>query len=273
MAILINRAGINPVTVACVGAISYAAVAVTHEAAGHGLACLAVGARVLAVSSTELRCDGVAGTASTIVTAAGSAANVLVGVAVLGSSIRRPPRSPILVYFVWLFGALSLFHAGSYLLVGALFGFGDWDRIAAAIGSGWYGAILVGAVGSGLVIGTRRLASHGAWQPLIGDGEERAVRWRLLTWPALIAAAVVSIGAGLLSPLQPQYALVSSIAGPLVLLWLVNLPRWPQRGQPVPGVPIARSLGWWAAGLAVSAAFVLLLGPGLGTWAGYSIVR
>jgi hypothetical protein len=53
------------------------------------------------------------------------------------------------------------------------------------------------------VVGSR-LARRPVWQPLAGVGEQqRETRMRLLTRLPLAAALVVSLAAGLLSPLQP----------------------------------------------------------------------
>jgi hypothetical protein len=122
------------------------------------------------------------------------------------------------------------------------------------------------------VVGSR-LARRPEWQPLAGvEAEERETRMRLLTRLPLAAALVVSVAAGLLSPLQPRYALVTSLLAPLVLLLLVRLPTWPERDPPEPPVRVA-SWAWVVAGVVVGLGFVLVLGPGLGSFAGYSIAR
>jgi hypothetical protein len=82
----------------------------------------------------------------------------------------------------------------------------------------------------------------------------------------LAAALVVSLAAGLLSPLQPRFALVTSLIAPLVLRLLVCLPSWPERDPPEPPVRIAS----WArvvVGVVAGLGFVLVLGPGLGSFA------
>ena len=66
-----RRPRLDSATVAAAGLVAYVLVAVVHEALGHGVACLAVAGYASAVSTTELRCDGVAGMSAVIVTAAG----------------------------------------------------------------------------------------------------------------------------------------------------------------------------------------------------------
>jgi hypothetical protein len=80
---------VHVATVLAIGVVSFAAVTVIHEVGGHGVACELVGGRALAVSSTELRCDGPEGGARLAVTAAGSIANILVGLAAMAAG--QPP--------------------------------------------------------------------------------------------------------------------------------------------------------------------------------------
>lgn len=171
------------------------------------------------------------------------------------------------------FGATNLFHAGNYLLIGPLTGIGDWSSVARNLEPTLVWTIGITALGYGVNVVGSRLARRPVWQPLLGvEEEERQIRMRLLTRLPLAAALVVSLAAGLLSPLQPRYALVTSLIAPLVLLLLVRLPTWPDVDQPAPPVRIA-SGAWVVAGVAVGLSFVLVLGPGLGSFAGYSIAR
>jgi hypothetical protein len=267
------RTSVDVATVAAIGAAAYIAVTVAHEGFGHGLACLAVGGTPSAMSSTELRCDGPSGTPALVVTAAGSVANLVFGVMVLGWTVLRLPRSGTALYLAWVLSSLNLYHAGSYLLIGGLFGFGDWGRVAVGVLPGLGGQILVALVGLGVVLSANRTAAHPLWQPLVGIGDERASRWQLMTWPALATALLVSLGAGLLSPLQPQYALVTSAVAPLTYLWLVRLPRWPSRAEPAPPLRIGPSLAWLVVGIVAAITFMVAFGPGVGSFAGYSIAR
>jgi hypothetical protein len=160
-----------------------------------------------------------------------------------------------------------------YLLIGPLTGFGDWSYVARNLKPELVWVIGITALGYGVNVVGSRLARRPEWQPLAGVEEgERELRMRLLTRLPLAAALVVSLAAGLLSPLQPRYALLTSLIAPLVLLLLVRLPSWPERDPPDPPVRIA-SGAWVVAGVVVGLGFVLILGPGLGSFAGYSIAR
>ena len=268
-----TRADVHLPTVLAIGVVSFAAVTVIHEAGGHGLACELVGGEALAVSSTELRCDVPQDGARLAVTAAGSIANILVGLAAMAAGTALGPARGVWSYGLWLFGVTNLFHAGMYMLIGPLTGFGDWSSVARNLEPQLVWVVGITAVGYGVNVVGSRLARRPEWQPLAGiDEEEREVRIRLLTRLPLAAALVVSLAAGLLSSLQPRYALVTSLIAPLVLLLLVRLPGWPERDPPEPPVRIA-SWAWVVAGAVVGLGFVLVLGPGLGPFAGYSIAR
>lgn len=268
-----TRADVHVPTVLAIGVVSFAAVTVIHEALGHGLACLLVGGKALAVSSTELRCDGPQDGARLAVTAAGSIANIVVGLAAMAAGIVLGPARGVWSYVLWLFGATNLFHAGMYMLIGPLTGFGDWSYVARNLEPTLVWTIGITVLGYGVNVVGSRLARRPVWQPLAGvEEQERETRMRLLTRLPLAAALVVSLAAGLLSPLQPRYALVTSLLAPLVLLLLVRLPSWPERDPPAPPVRIA-SWAWVVAGVVVGLGFVLVLGPGLGSFAGYSIAR
>ena len=267
------RLSLDIATIVAAGVVAYALVATVHEALGHGAACLAVGAHAAAVSTTELRCDGVSGSSALIVTSSGSVANLLVGLAAFAAfRVARPGDGRILL-LGWLLCGWNLFHAGSYLLTGALFGFGDWGRVAGVVHPPILGQIGVGLVGAAIVLLGQRVATDALWQPLVGIGDDRAARWPTITWPALGGGAAVSILAGILSPLRPEFALLTSVLAPLSLLWLVRLPRWPTADNPSEAVPIGRSAALLGISLLVGVIFVLALGPGLGSFAGYSIAR
>jgi hypothetical protein len=269
-----TRADVHIPTVLAIGVVTFAAVTVIHEAGGHGVACILAGGQALAVSSTEMRCDGPEGTARLAVTAAGSVANIVVGLTAMAAGIARGSTRGIWSYVLWLFGATNLFHAGCYMLIGPLTNFGDWAYVARHLQPVVVWIIGISAVGYGLNVVGSRLAARPVWQPLLGvEPGERAARMRLLTRLPFAAAVVVSVAAGLLSPLQPRYALLTSVVAPLVLILLIRLPTWPRREQPVPAVPIATSWAWVVTGAAIGLGFVLILGPGVGSFAGYPIAR
>jgi hypothetical protein len=269
-----TRADVHLPTVLAIGVASFAAVTVLHEAGGHGAACLLVGGKALAVSSTELRCDGPEDGARLAVTAAGSVANIVVGLAAMAAGIALGPARGIWSYVLWLFGATNLFHAGSYMLIGPLANFGDWASVARTLQPPLLWIISFTVLGWQLIVVGSRLARRPQWQPLLGtEPAGRETRMQLLTRIPLAGALVVSLAAGLLSPLKPQYALVTSVVAPLVLLWLVRLPTWPESEDPDPPVRIATSWTWLAVGVLIGLGFVLLLGPGIGSFEGYSIAR
>jgi hypothetical protein len=97
-------------------------------------------------------------------------------------------------------------------------------------------------------------------------------RMRLLTRLPLAAALVVSLAAGLLSPTAATLCATQLTDRAVGAALLVRLPSWPERDPPDPPVRIA-SWAWVVAGVVVGLGFVLVLGPSLGSFAGYSIAR
>ena len=265
--------GVHVPTVLAIGVLAYVVTTLVHEAAGHGLMCLALGGDALAVSSTELRCAGLAEDRALMVTAAGTPMNVLVGLATMLFAARAPV-SGTTRYFLWVFGALNLFHAGSYLLIGPFLGFGDWGAIARSQQPVVAWQIGLTAIGYGLIVLARRLAAQPGWHPLLGaEPQERERRFRHLTRLPFVAALVASVAAGFLSPLRPEFALLTSVVAPCSFLWLIGLPRWSPAPDGSVAEPIGPSVPWIAAGSLAAVLFVVVFGPGLGSFAGHGIER
>src|SRR5512143_189518 len=110
--------GLDLATIIGIGALAYALANVVHEGLGHGGACLLVGARPTMFNAIFFNYDEatVGALARRIIAAAGSIANVLVGLLLFGV-LRSPARlSPRWRYFLWIFGAVSLLTPFGYLL-------------------------------------------------------------------------------------------------------------------------------------------------------------
>jgi hypothetical protein len=119
-------------TVIGIAMVAYAACDMVHEVAGHGLACALTGVRALSLSTVALQ----TGSSSRLVAAAGSIANVVVGVLAL-IAFRRGPRSGATRYFLWLFASLNLLNGTGYLLFSGLLDVGDWAVVIAGFEPHW----------------------------------------------------------------------------------------------------------------------------------------
>jgi hypothetical protein len=133
-----TRANVHVPTVLAIGVVCFAAVTVIHEALGHGLACILVGQGAGRLQH-------------------GTALRRTRGWSPSGRDRRRqhrqhrgrvgrygrrdgagPGRWRLVVCAVAVWGT-NLFHAGNYLLIGPLTGFGDWSSVARPWSRRWSG--------------------------------------------------------------------------------------------------------------------------------------
>ena len=269
-----ERLGINLTTLVAIAIVSWTVATILHEVVGHGGVCMLVAGDARAVSTTELFCNDVAGGQYRLVAAAGSIANLLAALCCLGLA-RFVPRLPsTLYYFLWLFMGTNIFHAGSYMMIGPFTGYGDWSYVIQGFQPELLWKLGITALGYGICVLGMRLAANPRWGALLGDEpDERRNRLHLLTRIPFGTALVINFLAGLFSPLQWRWVLMTSLLAPMVLIWLVNLPYWPKSGEPVAAVRLPKSLVWWIAGIALSLFFIGILGPGIGSFAGHPLVH
>ena len=269
-----DHSNIHLLTLVAIAIVSWTAVTVLHEIIGHGGVCTLVGGDVRAVSTTELYCLNVSGWRYKLVAAAGSTANAIVALFCLALAriISRLPAT--LYYFLWLFMSTNIFYAGSYMMIGPFTGYGDWAYVIQGVQPELLWRLGMTAVGYVICVVGMRFAALPQWGELLGqDPDERQTRMHLLTRVPFVIALMVNVLAGLFSPLQPRWAMLTSLLAPMVLIWLVNLPNWPRATEPVPAVPLPRNMAWWIAGIVFCLFFIVVLGPGIGSFSGHVLER
>jgi hypothetical protein len=101
--------------VIAIALVAYAACDMVHEVLGHDVACAVTGVQALSLSTVALQ----TGSSNRFVAAAGSMANVLVGLLAL-ALFRRGRAFGATRYFLWLFAALNLLNGTGYLLFSAV---------------------------------------------------------------------------------------------------------------------------------------------------------
>lgn len=175
-----------------VGAISVLAmciVTITHEALGHGGACLMLGGRVEWLSSAVFRCS----ISSPLVDGAGPAANLL-AVALAWSAIGRvsTPRTRLLLALIGAFGG---FWEGSYAILAMVRRNGDLYFAAEGLMRAGLAARILGAAAGMALYG---LTLHGVRSVLrpYGSGTGRTA-WTAATTAALVAALFCAHDRGL----------------------------------------------------------------------------
>jgi hypothetical protein len=260
---------LDRVTVVAIAIVAYALANLIHEGLGHAGTCLAVGGRLMGLSAVHAECDGEGRglLANSLVTAAGTLANLL-GAGTACLLLRRQETPPTSWrYFLWLFMTLNLLQGTGYWLFSGLGNVGDWAQLVAGLEPRWaYRAMLamLGAAGywGAIALGLRTL------NPLLGDGPDRLQRARTLCLVPYLAGGILYVAAGALNPVSPLLVLISAAAasfgGASALAWMTELLRKP--GYPAAsGAPLAigRSPGWIALAVATALVFVAILGPGL----------
>jgi hypothetical protein len=254
----------DALTVAAIALAAMCLVTFDHEALGHGGMCLAVGGRIVELTSSVFHCDRL----SPWIAPAGPTSNLLIGtLALLLSRWLRPRRADVALFlllvtsfsYFWESGyAVHAMHQrdGDLYFAGQDF-FGEpslgW-RVAAAI----TGAALLVATAIGT---SRSLAAR--WPDLREARRVARIAWFAATVGAVLAAvpfALRSGGAEGWGDLRDAGLEIGGGAFPL--LWM---PRYAVSGATAaPARCIARSLPTLAVVLLVYVVFVATLGRGMG---------
>lgn len=175
-------------TVMAAGVLAYLGADVAHHALGHGGACLALGGRILLLSSIQTRCT-VTGAA---VDVAGPLANLLLGLASWVAAVAVRSERPALKLLLLMSAGFNLFWLEGQLIFSAAARTDDWDQLIRGLSpsQAWRaGLIAIGAGGYGLTV--RGLGAVGG-----AFGE----RLRRLMVPAYLAAGLTACLTGLRDP-------------------------------------------------------------------------
>jgi hypothetical protein len=251
---------LNALTLAGIGALACIAADMVHEAVGHGIASWLVADPIVSLSMVALQTSD----PSRFVSAAGTSANLIVGVLSL-LLLRRVPRLTPSAYFLWAFGSFNLFNVG-YLVASAVMNSGDWAAVISGLSPPWLWRCVLGLVGSiCYVLSVRWVASSAInfvnrRQVAMGDG-------RRLVWPAYLSAGVVLTVASIFNPISPSLILGSGIAASFGLnCGFLFLPPIIAEHATYHGVGEARipfSAFWLLLSVVISGLFIGILGPGI----------
>ena len=257
-------APLDVLTVGAIGILAYMLGNVLHEGAGHGGACLLVGAKPLVLSSVHFECS----LDSRLVMAGGTLVNLLAG-AVFFALGRFTGRSyPRLKYFFWISMTVNLFTGTGYFLFSGIGGIGDWGDFIQGLGSQWLWRIGLTIFGAVTYLFAARISLL-ELRPLIGRTKEqryrRAVRLSAIPY---FAGGILMCIAGALNPKGMILILISAAAstfgGTSGLMWSTN---WLNRGTMIPYgppaelLPIHKSWPLIVAAGAIAIAYIAVLGP------------
>jgi len=253
--------------IAAVAIVAYAIANVAHEGS-HGVACILVGGRPVAISAVYFDCDetGVAPGVLKWIPASGTLVNlVLAGAALLVlRSLKRTASTER--YFWWLLVTVNALQASGYWLFSGVANIGDWARVIDGLGPHWLWRVGLGAIGAVAYLAVIRfsLEELGAF---LAPGPGLVQQARRLTLVPYLAGGALYVTAGLLNPLSLGLVLISAAAasfgGTSAMAWmftLADLPRWSSAEAVEPFSP-ALSRAWMAGALISAVGFIAVLGP------------
>lgn len=245
------------VTIAAVGLLAYASADIAHHALGHGGACLALGGRIISLSSIYVQCTLRGAT----IDLAGPFANLAIGlIALLVVRFIGRPSVATRLFFV-LAGATNLLWFSLQLVFSAATRTDDWPwamHVFHVSNPVRYGMIAFGAVAYFVTL--RVFAIHMA---SLAHPVARAWKIVLTSWlmAGTIACATAAFDhnavAAILRHAAPQSFLLS--------IGLLLLPTRAARISVPDGVapPLAFSIPWIIVAVVVGVASIIFLGPGV----------
>ena len=265
-------------TLIAVSALAWALVDILHEIVGHAGAAVWLGLPVRAVSTTtafidvdwskviESRGYG----PPRFCVAAGTVLNLISGAMAL-CALRWCKLTSAARYFLWLFATFSALIVAMNLVSAPLLGFGDWSEFLRGLEprDTWK----AGIIGSGLVLAVVGYAIPlRLWMPRLSG--RRGVLLSITVLPVAIVVLVqtLSLVRSPFAALPPErnHLLASVFAYIHFVLWaiLVNLLPVPRATAEAAAIALPRSWLWLVVGTIALVVFVLVLGPGLGSFAG-----
>lgn len=258
---------IDLVTVGSIAVVAYLISVFTHEALGHGVAALLVGAHVKQLTSVDLDASSVGGWGDRFVDAAGCLAQFILGGVLLVISRWRPPAQANARYFVWLLAHLNLFVPAGYLMALSFASFGDWNAFVQGLPNAFLWRLGFTVLGVALSFATLFSAVRGL-DPFLGrESPLRKRRGFALTLTPYLVGGVVHTLAGTLNPVSPVLILISAAAGSFGGTFFLAWSGFWVRGarDDTPEIPLTptRSPLWIVLGVIALLIHVLVLAPGL----------
>jgi hypothetical protein len=246
------------VTLLAAACAAYLVADVAHEGLGHGGACLALGGKIVTLSTTYEDCS----IRSRLIDGAGPVVGIVVALLAWAWLRFAPPRSAASRAFLILVFAFATFWNTGYLVKSGLTDQGDWAFVIAGLepALAWHAGLTI----LGIVLYTVAMRVLGALiAGKLTDAKSPGLRPFSFALMAYLAVATLSAAAAFFDPRGASRiftdALPSSLAsfGLVWVGWLIN------KRSPDLRVALAPSPVWIAAGFVSAVFFVAALGPGL----------
>lgn len=247
--------------IAALSALAWVAAAALHESAGHGLACLAVGSEPLRWSTFHFGCGQADGSvwARRIVAGAGSIVNLLL--MILGWAWWRRSGSAWTRLAAWIVLVLNGLTAFGYLVFSAALDIGDWNRAG----------VLLGVADARLARGLLAVVGLAGYAAVVGVAARLLTRTGAVDGTVVVMRRVVMLVWGTTGLVSLLAALMAgadwrSTAGAALGVALggnAGLLTIARFSGPTLVLPPARRRGLRLVAVAVVAAFIVILGPGV----------
>jgi hypothetical protein len=248
------------------GILAYVASMMTHEAFGHGVACIIAGGHNVAMSGWNEGCD--LNPEPLAITAAGPVVQFAGGLLAWLALRTLPARGfAALRSVLWLYMAFDLLISSGYIAFSGVADFGDSAVLIAGLSPHYLWRallILIGAV----------IYYFSVWAALLELGrfvgsDERNRRLKRFVRIPYLAAGVFACCAGALNKtmtpgLAVGLALASSFGAGIGMVRLPYLRAASRLKASVPGFHVTRNIGWIVVAAVLGAIFLVILGPGLG---------
>jgi hypothetical protein len=273
-----HRIRIDLPTLVAASILAWALVDVLHEVVGHAGAALLMGFPVKAISTTtasiDVDWDRVIGTQGfgplRFFVAAGTLVNLITGALAL-CALRWLRGDSATRCFLFLFATFSAVIVALNLVSAPLIGFGDWTDFLTQLEprSAWR----AGVIGAGLVLaGAGYALPLHLWMPRLKQHRRALLTLTVIPVVTVVLVQTLSLMRSPFAALPPDrnHLLASVFSYLHFVLWaiLVNACPVPRASAPVETITLPRARLWLLLGLVALVVFVLVLGPGLGSFAG-----
>ncbi|MGH8200783.1 MAG: hypothetical protein ACREVO_10535 [Steroidobacteraceae bacterium] len=253
-------------THSAIGIVACALADMTHEALGHVTVAWLLGVRITVLATVGMQTIG----SSRLVSAAGTMANLLVGVLAL-VLFTRIGRRTNWTLFLWLFAAFNLMNS-AYLVFSALAQSGDWMTVISALHPSWAWRCLLGLAGVILYSASVSWLAR-SMSRLVLMRQVALAELHYLVLSAYLSGGAIMTLASVFNPFSPKLILISGIGASYVIsAGLLFIPSRVKRRVAAAAeielpensaAPTSPSISWVAAAIVVGLIFVAVFGPGI----------
>jgi hypothetical protein len=246
------------VTLLAIACAAYLVADVAHEGLGHGGACLALGGKLILLTTTFEDCS----IRSRLIDGAGPVVGIAVALLTWAWLRFTRPASIAARTFLCLTFAFAVFWNVGYMIKSGLTDQGDWAFVIKGLepSIAWHAALTVlGIVLYALAMRMLSMAIAGN----LSAGDAPGQRPLALALTAYLTAGLLSAAAATFDPRGPATILTDALPSSLGSIGLIWVGWIMNKRRPDFRITALRSPAWMVVGFASAAFFVAVLGPGL----------